>query len=162
MKSEQSTRLETTLTLSRVVERVQAALDRNRKRTGLRPRLAGSVSPSAFVLRFQRPTLFGGGGWPVFRGTFRGNEHGTIIEGTFETPKSYPWMGLAVVSLIAVFLLTRAIANRDAWYAVISAGAVLLLAGAVWLGERLLAAANRHESELLVEELKQALGDDGG
>ena len=162
MKSEPSTRLETTLPLSRVVERVQAALDRNRKRTGLHPRLAGSVSPSAFVLRFQRPTLFGGGGWPVFRGTFRGNEHGTIIEGTFETPKSYPWMGLAVVSLIAVFLLTHAIANRDAWFAVISAGAVLLLAGAVWLGERLRAAVNRHESELLVEELKQALGDDVG
>jgi len=69
---------------------------------------------------------------------------------------------LAVVSLIAVFLLTHAIANRDAWFAVISAGAVLLLAGAVWLGERLRAAVNRHESELLVEELKQALGDDGG
>jgi len=162
MKSKQSIRLETTLTLSKVVERVQAALDRNRKRTGLRPRLDGSISPSAFVLRFHRPTPFGGGKWPVFRGTFHAKEHGTIIEGTFEIPKSYPWPGVAMVVLIAVVLLARAIANRDAWYAVITAGAVLLLAGAVWLGERGRAAIDRHECERLVEELKQALGDDGG
>ena len=141
------------------MERVQAALDRNHKRTGLRPRLAGSVSPSAFVLRFQRPTLFGGGKWPVFRGTFLANEHGTIIEGTFEIRKSYPWPGVALVVLIAVVLLGRAIANRDAWYAVITAGAMLLFAGAIWLGERGRAAIDRHECELLVEELKQALGD---